>query len=954
MKITKLLKVNAAAEVNAAMLSDGGEEYPIFLKSLHNTIMFDAMLESGYKLAGLPYDFVIDGHSIMELPVENYDATPDVEQTMYDMIGTEHEMSYLLSKVDMSVVRGLPIPPTNYTITTREKFLRYLEQIAVVNSDEDFAPLNYFVAPEARFSLSEYLDTANARYIRIIEQYRSMSYNKFQNLVKWLGQFGLSPNASFLDVLDAYFVWGFDGLNTPLLTKKRTQRAIENNGLNSPVVRKVMGLIDGSGNIYPPLNERTTRWQPDIESEDRLRRVYANLKDNEVTTLMLKATAPYDVIQIQGGLLQAEITEQYISINRRRQVSIRVMSPVENLKALPVSLAMPVNKSKMIEYCQAEAIAKDNYKSRKDLTLVSSYQVLNWSGVTPERNLEYILSKIKMLAMSSDHVYGENGVIKLRPRDVQGYLAGRRNPLRVNENNEEEVDPNDSLLYDIIHGAVNTDMVEKGLQKDMMVDTASLREILITLHETLGISYDEIYEKVANIPQGTTVVPLSNGELTYNLDIAPINNALRGYNMDMMSYDDMRANQCNFFYYVTLVALEIAGADGDKALSDRAVGIEALAVNLYQKKEAAALINSLVNKLLDAMEYVQLTPAQHEKLQESARRWAINSWFEIYARGTYTLPRLVGGAKANATPEMIQTVRNCTETKVDSTLGFCNTSLNVSEKEAEFLSYCVNAYVSIDRVIPRNENNPIHAIPFYAAWYDYKRTNPQLWGTLVEMGVLKEDFVAWEMRYGNEQLWKEGFAPLNSPTSLLTYCENARQFLAEYPADMEFISAPHFMDIAFPGLYEDVNQPEDSQSNSDETDSDCDPNAPKQLDTPRQGQPRIRAGLHQMLKTSELQHYLKPTETIQVEDTYLRPFSGFTSEVMIKCPNAVDKIPNGLGKSMVLCIPGSTRIQIIDRKDDIDYTRIGELDVNTYPVSHIYDRLWLIRSMDGRLWEAQI
>ena len=257
MEVIKLLKVNGATEPNAAMLNDSGEEYPVFLKSLHNTILFEDILNSGYKLAGMPYDFVKDGKSIMELPVEVYEPTQEQMQQMYDFIGQPHEMSYLLSKVDTSIVRGLPTPETNYTITTRDAFLKYLTSLTYTDSDEEFLPINYFVSPEARFTMQEYFASENARFIRIMERHRVMSYKKFQNLFKWLMKFGLSPNASFLDVIEAYLAWGVDGLNTLLISKNRTKCAVEYELNSRQVERRINGLIDGNGNIYPPTHERS-------------------------------------------------------------------------------------------------------------------------------------------------------------------------------------------------------------------------------------------------------------------------------------------------------------------------------------------------------------------------------------------------------------------------------------------------------------------------------------------------------------------------------------------------------------------------------------------------------------------------------------------------------------------------------------------------------------------------
>ena len=61
MEIKKRLRVNGNPEINAVLLNDEGEEYPVFLESLHNTIIFPELMKSGYSLISLPYGFVKNG-----------------------------------------------------------------------------------------------------------------------------------------------------------------------------------------------------------------------------------------------------------------------------------------------------------------------------------------------------------------------------------------------------------------------------------------------------------------------------------------------------------------------------------------------------------------------------------------------------------------------------------------------------------------------------------------------------------------------------------------------------------------------------------------------------------------------------------------------------------------------------------------------------------------------------
>ena len=100
MEIKSRLRVLNANEVNAVMLQDGNEIYPVFLKSLTNTIIFPELINSGYKLDSLPYGFVKDGTRLSDLPVENYQLSEAEEEAMYNSIGVPVDNDELKKHID--------------------------------------------------------------------------------------------------------------------------------------------------------------------------------------------------------------------------------------------------------------------------------------------------------------------------------------------------------------------------------------------------------------------------------------------------------------------------------------------------------------------------------------------------------------------------------------------------------------------------------------------------------------------------------------------------------------------------------------------------------------------------------------------------------------------------------------------------------------------------------------
>ena len=117
MEIKARLKTIGSNEVNAVLLNDSGEEYPVFLKSLHNTIIFPALIESGYKLTGLPYGFIKDGVELNQLPIQSYECTEQEVEMMYNSIGVPVSQEELKKHIDITEVKDNAFDyHVNYTV----------------------------------------------------------------------------------------------------------------------------------------------------------------------------------------------------------------------------------------------------------------------------------------------------------------------------------------------------------------------------------------------------------------------------------------------------------------------------------------------------------------------------------------------------------------------------------------------------------------------------------------------------------------------------------------------------------------------------------------------------------------------------------------------------------------------------------------------------------------------
>lgn len=966
MQITRLLKVSGAMEPNAVMLNDEGEEYPVFLKSLHNTIYFQTMLDSGYKLAGLPYDFVKDGKSIMELPAEVYAASEKELQMMYDSVGTPIEHEELLSHIDVSVVRGLATPPTNYTIHTREEFIEYLDKCYSKVLEEDFYPINYFVAPEARFSAIEFTRRENAKYIKVIQDRRTMSLQKFYALVEWLQQFGLTPNASFTDVLDAYFAWGYDGLNMTLVSKHREMYAtrLVNSNEKNEMTREIYGLIDGKGNVYPPLNERNVRWKTVEQDPALLQRMYGGIMPNQTKMLQLTTSGTQDVVTYEGTEGVIRFSDTVVILLGRSFRTIMVTSPANSGTILPYNLALPAKKKDMLEYCQAEALARYSYKKRRDNTIVSSYQVMKWAGLLPEEAICYILTNLGMLKTSDSIDIGGSQKKAFNAANdldsmpavfmwtVHNFLMGERREHTLGADGDPVLNEDDTIMA-VLNGEVNVDNIAIGIGMDNNVNIAGIRNTILTVHNTMNVPMETMYKDLCSASEDDKVLVMRGADLEHNFSLAPIDAAVRGYKQDLKDYEIRRSKHCSWFYYITLVAREVSVLnDEGKPASDRAVGAEFLFVNLYHNTKAEGVLETLVKQLCDAVfANASLSKNDRDIIMSNSKRWAFDAWFEIYFQGRYTMPKVAGAQRIPAPAYMLEVVRSNTFTKIDSLPALCTTSIaDVGSSKMEFMSYCVNAYVSYDYVIPKSPNRPIKEIPFYAAWVDYSRKSPAIWQALIKAGVYDNKFVAWECRYADQQLYKPfdeddlAATPLRNPMSLMVYYERAVKYIQSLPANKPFTAVPHIVDYLYPGINKPLDMGEAEIMEDVEEDV---------LAVPRTAPPVIKLGAWRILRKEMFDSIMLPVEQRIEPDIYIKKFIGFDVDALFQCDNIFDKIPKWSGIPM-LYMPETEQFVLLDSRESIHYTRVINLDQNRYPVRHVYDRIWLVRAADGVLWEVRV
>lgn len=915
MDIVKLLRINGESdEANGALIRDVGEEYPVFLESLTNTTYFPVLLESGYQFVGLPYNFKKDGTSIFELPVEDYVASEKELEQMYNGIGAPTSYEDLKKKMVAEEVTTIPMPPTKYTITTREEFIKYLEDIQSISLDDDFLPINYFVAPQARFNLAEYCSDSMSKYTQIMSARREMSLPKFIKLFNWLKQFGLTDNATSQDVLDAYFAWGLDGLNAPIIAKRRQQQPNILNGNNNTMVpsyRATHGFIDSAGNQLTPDNAPGVRWELPSNSPNYLNSVTQSIPVGDTKVQEYRCKVPTTVTILEGPNYNIYYNPDCLVLLLRMFLSLRVKSPVAETN-LPLDLALPHNREELLKHCYMEALARELCSKRLLKVDVSSYKALYNCGANPYSALTYVATYDDM---DKEVKNADSDTVMVTYRDIEDFINGGL----VEEAARE-------YLQGILDGSINIDNIHLAKQTESSVNTDSAFSEIYALHHVMGVSLEDIHKRISNITEDAQALVFQNGGIKHTMDVTRLKYSMNGYLSDIQGYDLKNAEKCTAFIYVTNVAREVGSET-----ARRHVGIEFFMV--VRKPEVNKLIDKLAEKFEERVSYKLSDVNEQAKMRRLKNMFCLSRYFEIAMKGKITWPKGLGGDVEDVPFDMQRSFMATLQRKIENIVTFCSFTIQgTSSRDIGFNMYCTNAYVTPEYVIPR-KGYTIHEVPFFALWYNYASTAPEIYAQLIDIGALPRNFQSWSTRYDAEMFKSRTFKEMVSDDTLTYYAKHATEEQRTWPTNLEFDCVTHPIEYMFQG----IERPEKDKIT---------------LSMPRDGEPSVRIGAFKDITHDDLKDIMYPDTELEEPDQYIRQFAGFSAEAFEYCDDVISKIPFGDNCELVVN-EGSQTVYVPKQSRTINFRQLTEV-MKDYNIVHVYDRMYMFRSLDGKLWEVRI
>lgn len=922
MELIKLLKVDGSAEPNAVIWHEGEEEYPVFLNSLINKIFFTEMINSGYKLGRLPYDFYKDGMSIMKLPCEVYQPTDAEMQNMYDMLGTPMSDDELRQYIDPNLATMQVEAKTHYTITTREQFLQYLLSIEDgMILDTDFFPINYFVAPTAQFDTAEYVDKANLKYVQIMSDRRRMSVKRFQNLVRWLS---LPPTATLFDVVDKYFQWGLDGLRIDVFSKKEelwpvelTANAVYGRADSTEIKLTTYGFVNNSGRWLVAQEDNTYGWVSNHTDPKAYQEFVSTIPMGQSKLIELHTPATKRTCKWVAATGDLYYNVNNCAFRGKNYPTIRVYDEIDRSIKLTERAIMPGHEEELQECEQLAMLSKHIYEACHDRRIISSYKALLAVGLSPDSAIEYIAGKVGLLLGEGRTVIpGDDAVAPISVSDIKAYIGNRM----ITDEVEATCDA-------IVNGDINVDSIAVGRQLDATLNYTDVYNTVAAIHRVLRIPLADIYSEFCKGVQSKAAnINFSYQGYTYSLNIAPRSKAFEGLQADLRRYLQEQANMARRGMYILTVARELSATPIPEEA--RPVGVEYLYFdcNQYntQNPENAEAIRILEEiKASYATAVREQRPAQDH--MSAIGQFAMISWFSIFFKGFYTLPVTLGGTKITASPQTAQAVRRLTKHGVDSLTAIAASRFfNGGSTNDMHLDICVvNAKIGIDFVVPSKE---IREVPFMALW---DRWVPDLQAKLIQTGTLPADHIPWTLRY--EQQCRFGTDNPESTTSLTRYIQEARDAHNSWPNGVVFKTAYNFLCDSYPRLYQQIDS------------ADC-PNDPAAT-------PRIKVSDVRMLtKDTYANAYLDFEELPPDPDQYIRPLVGLDPEAVLLTRFTSLDLPTGTSRK---CLVNGSQVYFADTRESIDFTNLPKLGVTDF-FKPVVGRYYILHTMDGKYWEVKI
>ena len=772
MKLTHRI-INPDETTFGYKVQDGSLSYPIKEDGLWVESIIKALLESGYVLRGLPFNIVTDaGTPIEELPTITYAEAGITDQDLVDM---EDMLAGRLPKATMSTLvtideESAPIHKFRkgkILIKTREELENFLKSITPATqnllTETMILPLNAFVAEDALYTFEEYkvLSSELKEKIRSTTMY---TYTQYTKLVEVFKALGLKEDYTDKDVVDMYMSFGVPGLRLNVVNisredsryifeanidyatvaKSRTDAKLKR---EIPYIRKrTQTYLQADGSYYKTATTKNGNWTPvDAESLHAQALELQNLGSNYITPIELETLGTEEVVKFECTNCEVEYNSSMLVIKngyafRELRDTIIVTQP-GNTKARLDSEFFNIDKQGLQEHLENETLS----------TLLTIKTTKECKGTSFKALMQYganIISAVSLFLNTDDNdlKYSVNPVdaevtVDLNFDMLKKTAAGQQQlqeagalnaPMFLNVFKRYlrgNLDPSDRLyatvdyiISGLLDGTINMGFMAQGATLDKRLQHESLyTKYLVIARKYLGLSFQDIYERIYDVDITTTYVELEGNGLKLRIPIVPLENAAKAYDADRDSYRLKQVEEARILGYITKAYTELTTTKKFK----RHVAFESLTLDLtdkYKSSKIMPIIDKLEQWANDVIDnnYLERDPKNRE-CKKYSRQFAIDALFSIIVKGSVQMYPIFN--KPSGQPPIVldfgypqihhpvvdvsevmegigtaKTLRNLATTTWEGTAIATDFAVNIAGR---FLTYYVNAIVTPEYIIPK-------------------------------------------------------------------------------------------------------------------------------------------------------------------------------------------------------------------------------------------------------------
>lgn len=805
------------------LIQDGAIEYPIKEAGLWVESIVTELLNSGYELRNLPYDYYTpDNTPISGLPtveLNDLNITDDDQINMEDMLVGRYSEAVMMTKLKVLEADKRAYKKfrkCKILINTREELEDFLKKRKAISNSFDakfILPLNSFVADEALYTPEEYFE-ASEEIKDAIAATQKLSYYQFRELVKIFIEMGLKKDYTAKDFADMYMSFGVPGMKVKCTSissefSKFTfgstpdYAAITFKGskpdTNSYVEDEVLTYLQSDGTWMKNANTGSGEWTPTMSVEDmQLKALELQKLGNYIVPLRVRSRSKIEITTMQCDDAEISYIDNYMVIKGQGTLSssrtiISVTEPGSSKDLEPAYFN--IYKSNLKERIENEVLSRYIGILTTEQSDGSTFKVLQTLGVNIRGALNYILSKDRNAAeFSLNPIDSENHIDISTMTDKQIEEAGGMQPgkfaMETKRFLRDEMPESatyyetiDYIVRSVLDGSLNTDSIRGGIMSDAAAQRSnSYIDYIEIARKYLGLSFERIYNIIKDVTAATPYVEFTGEGLSMRMPIKPINNKALAWKADSNVLKQRQINEASKFCYVTRVISELT----TRRTLGRSVAVEMQMIDLADattNRTIPPIIDKLYNWCIDIIDanYLETDPTNNQ-LKGYVRGVVIDNLFRIVKTGEFKVPPLFNKPSGDDpivldfTAPIVRhpladeddsiagansrlLIKDALTRVIESTSILSDFTVNASGK---FVIYVTNASITSTGVIPR-VGFEIPEVALTTCWMNVAGESGKLRLQIMERDKLMPEYLLKIMKSGNYRCLETEYADVHFP-----------------------------------------------------------------------------------------------------------------------------------------------------------------------------------------------